>query len=49
MAHIGYDPAYAGARLAQIDADLAAAKEEVKRLTALRKQYVKDAPKPDTD
>lgn len=45
MAHIGYDPAYAAAKLAQVDEQIEANKAEGKRLTELRKQYVKDAPK----
>jgi hypothetical protein len=48
MAHIGYDPAYAAAKLAQVDEQIAAHKAEGKRLTELRKQYATEAAKPDT-
>lgn len=47
MAHKGYDPAYAAAKLAQVDEQVTANKAEGKRLTELRKRYVKDAPKPE--
>lgn len=43
MTHIGYDPAYATAKLQQVDEQIAANKAEGKRLTDLRKQYTGDA------
>lgn len=49
MAHIGYDPAYAAAKVAEIDQRIEANKAEGKRLAEQRKAYAADAPKPAKD
>lgn len=49
MAHIGYDPQYAAAKLAQVDEQIVANKAEGKRLAEVRKQYASEAAKPESN